>query len=385
MKRGKTMLKRIAGMLVMVFLAMTQMSCATIESMLNRHQDDHTIYLASIAPPDYLQNLGFQEAMDLALDEVNSRGLINGKYKLQIEVLDDKDDLTTGMRVAQQVVKEARYTAVIGHWTANVALPTAKIYENGGRLVLSPAVSNVKLTQDASNYIFRTVPSDQDEINKIMEYIQEKGYDRLAVCYADTKYGQGLVELLGQACKERDITITDIHRTFVNQDEFEKQYRKWAALDTKAVFVADALPSGIQIVKQVRSQSPDLPILSAGGFGFDDVNALMEGQASNISYVDPYYHDRSQAKIQRFNALYKAKYSKEPGQLSIEGYDIVHRLADAIEKAGSTDTAAISRALKSTEDWEGTTDSFHFDEKGNVIGRRLTIVEVRKGQYHYSN
>jgi ABC-type branched-subunit amino acid transport system substrate-binding protein len=47
----------------------------------------------------------------------------------------------------------------------------------------------------------------------------------------------------------------------------------------------------------------------------------------------------------------------------MEGYDIIQRLAQAIEESGSTATASIAAALKTTEDWEGTADTFHFDEK----------------------
>lgn len=377
-------MKRITIIGMIGMLAMTSLSCVGIKDLLSE-KPDNTIYLASVGPQADIKDLGFQEGMDLALEEINQKGLLNGKYHMVIDPLDDKDDLTTGMKIAQEIVAESRYTAVIGHWSASVALPTARIYEKGSSLVLSPAVSNVKLTQEAGNSIFRTVPSDQDEINKMVAYMLDKGYDRLAVCYADTEYGRGLVPLLVAVCQDKNITVTDIHEEFISQSEFERQYKKWVALDTNAVFIADSLPSGSATAGQIRGQSASLPILSAGGFSFDDISKLLGEQAENITYIDPYYHEQKQAKIQQFDQLYRQKYSREPGLMSIDGYDIVHRLAAAVEEAGSKDPAVLAQVLKSSDDWEGVAGSSHFDSQGNIVGRNLTIVEVHNGQYRYIN
>jgi len=259
MKTKISIIKRMVGIVLVCLIPLSLTACSAIKTWTGTH-DESTIFLASVGPQELIKDLGFQEGMDLALAEVNAQGLLAGKYTLQVDAIDDRDDLTTGMKIAQQLVSEAKYTAVIGHWTARVALPTAKIYENGNMLALSPAVSNVKLTQADSSYIFRTCPSDKDEIKRIMEYIQHKGYQRIAVCYADTEYGKGLVELLSQACKAQGITITDIHKNFVSQAEFEQQYDKWMALDTGAVFIADALPSGTEVIKMIRSQTSAIPI-----------------------------------------------------------------------------------------------------------------------------
>ncbi len=85
--------------------------------------------------------------------------------------------------------------------------------------------------------------------------------------------------------------------------EFAQQYQKWTALDTNAVFIADSLPGGSEVIRQIRSQSFDLPILSVGGLLFADVVELAGEQADNITYIDPYYRVQTQA-MEYFNNLY---------------------------------------------------------------------------------
>lgn len=345
--------------------------------------DTNTVYLASAGPADRIEG-EFKNGVTMAIDEINQADYLNGK-QIKVDYFDDKRDLTTGIRIAQELAKQKdKYSAVIGHWNASISIPAATIYNDTGLLAITPMVSSPKLTNPAKEYIFRTVPTDADEAQKIAAYAAEKGYMNIAVCYNDSDYGTGLCNEFEKACGELGVNIIDSHVNFINQQEFDEQYDKWTALDIQAVFIADSLPNAVDLINLVRGKSQSLPILSAGGFSFDDVVSLAGTNSSNIAYVALYYPDQQMDSLKTFNQKYKERYGKEPASfLAAKGYECVYLIANGIRETGSKSSSDIAKYLHTMKPWQGVFDTYNFKENGDPNGMTLFVVEVNNGKYTY--
>jgi branched-chain amino acid transport system substrate-binding protein len=77
---------------------------------------------------------------------------------------------------------------------------------------------------------------------------------------------------------------------------------------------------------------------------------------------------------------HKAKHGEEPGAFFKEGYAATKALLNAIEKAGSTESAAIEKVLRS-EYVDTSVGSISFDEKGDAIGVGFSMYRVVNGEY----
>ena len=340
------------------------------------------IHFALAGPLDTLDSLGFQKGMDLAVNEINQKGLLGGKT-IAIDPFDDKEDLTEGVKIAQKVTSAEKYSALIGHFSSNIALATKNTYNDNKLLVLSPMISNIELTSPPLQYIFRNVASDEAEVEKILQYASDKGYKNIAVCYQNNDYGSELSSVVNKRAKDFGITIVDSHGDFVNTLEFKSQYDKWIAMDVDAVFVGDSMPGAEDVVKLIRAANPTIPILGVGGFSFSDIFSSLGDIANGITYIDSYYYDKNNANIKRFTEAYSAAYGEDPGYLSLSGYDTVYLLANVIEKGGSADPTTIADTLRNKGPWTSTTNTFTFDDAGNAIGINLPIVEIKNESYSY--
>lgn len=353
------------------------------EKVKSTEVDDQSVYFALAGPTEALKAMGFQDGMNLALSEINASGILGGK-SLVIEEYDDQEDLTLGVRAAQEIVAVEKYSGVIGHSTSNICLSTKNIYNDGGVLVMSPLVSNVKLTDPPLPYIFQSIPSDREEMGKILEYARGQGYKKLVVLYRDNEYGRGLSNLINQKSREYEITVVDSHSDFVNQNQFDAQYEKWMALGVDAVFIGDSMPEAKEFITSLRKKNQTIPILGCSGLNFSDITAELDSNyATGITYLDPYHADRKSANYQAFQGAFVQAYGKEPGYLSLIAYDTVKLLAEATEVAGTADAVKIAGVLKDTERWNTTLGSFHFDESGNAVGMDLALVKVNNGIYTY--
>ncbi|MDD3169902.1 MAG: ABC transporter substrate-binding protein, partial [Eubacteriales bacterium] len=302
---------------------------------------------------------------------------------ISVDSYEDKEDLTEGIKVAQKVSAAGNYSALIGHFSSNIALATKNTYDDNKVLVLSPMISNIEFTAPPLDYIFRNVASDEAEAEKLLQYASEMEYKNIAVYYRNNDYGSQLSTVVNKRAKDFGITVIDSHGEFVNALEFENQYEKWIAMDVDAIFVGDSMPDAEDIVKMIRGTNPTIPILGAGGFAFSDILGSLGETANGITFIDSFHFDSENAKLQKFTKAFQSAYGEEPGYLSLIGYDTIYLLADAIEKGGSADPTVMADTLKNKGPWVSSTNEFTFDEAGNAIGIDLPIVEIVNETYRY--
>ena len=124
-----------------------------------------------------------------------------------------------------------------------------------------------------------------------------------------------------------------------------------------------------------------------GADGWDGVMQALDASAADVvegAYFCNHYSAEDQNPIvQNFIKNYEETYKETPNAFAALGYDAAYILADAIERAGSTDRQAIIDALAATE-YEGVTGKITFDEVGDPI-KSLTIIKIVDGKYTFDS
>ncbi|MBI1877382.1 MAG: ABC transporter substrate-binding protein, partial [Chloroflexi bacterium] len=85
--------------------------------------------------------------------------------------------------------------------------------------------------------------------------------------------------------------------------------------------------------------------------------------------------------IKKFIADYNKEYGHDPeNAFAALGYDTMKLMADAIQRAGSTDAAAITKAIKETKNFPGITGSISFGDT-NVPQKGVTVIAIKDGKF----
>lgn len=77
---------------------------------------------------------------------------------------------------------------------------------------------------------------------------------------------------------------------------------------------------------------------------------------------------------------HKKAYGADPGAFFLNGYAATQAILNAFQKAGSTDYAAVGKALQN-EFVETPLGKIKFDKRGDAIGVGFSVYQVRKGVY----
>ena len=152
-----------------------------------------------------------------AQNQINQAGGITN-IPLKVLIINDDNDPEVGQQVATTLSQNPDILGVVGHYASDVTLATAKIYQSGQLMAISPISTSVKLS-NLSPYVFRTVPSDYIAARALAEYmLEELEKQNVAVFYSSqSNYSQSLKSEFatavslggGQVVNEFDLSRAD--------------------------------------------------------------------------------------------------------------------------------------------------------------------------------
>lgn len=324
----------------------------------------------------------YLDGIEMALDEINTSGGLNGK-KIQIVPVDDQAKTMDGIALAQSFAADPKVMAVLGHWNSYVALPVASIYEESGIIMLTSTATTPKLTKMGYRYIFRNVPNDEIMGKQMAMVSKELGHQKIAVYYADSDYGRGLADAFEKSASAIGISIIDRVCSFSNAIEKKEAFKKWKALDVDGVFIADSLPGASEIVKDIKTSGLQVQVIGGDGFDYDNVIASLGSAAEGMVIPTLFNADAPNPRLQKFIEDFKGKYGGPPDAKAVQGYETMQLLFEAMTKAQSTSPAKVASALREIQGWAGLTGGLSVLDSGDVSGKQIYIKLVKNGRFEY--
>ena len=117
-----------------------------------------------------------------AQERINSNGGIKGK-PVKLIVANDSNDLNIAKELADRFSQDSNILGIVGHFSSNVTLEAAQVYQEKGLVVISPTSSSTAIS-NVGSYVFRTVSSDCFSANALVEHL----IDRIQVKQAAVVY-----------------------------------------------------------------------------------------------------------------------------------------------------------------------------------------------------
>jgi branched-chain amino acid transport system substrate-binding protein len=208
--------------------------------------------------------------------------------------------------------------------------------------------------------------------------------------FGDTAYllinnGTEYTQLLAGFFKVR---FEELGGTIVLEDEYDlgttdftPQITKLRALaEQPAFYFISAYPEDIgPSARQMRDAGLDGPIMAGDGADTPLLVEVAQEAANDVYFTTHALMDAENGTdaVKKFMAAYNEEYDHDPeNAFAALGYDTLYLLADAIERAGSTDPAAIQKALMETKDFAAVTGLISYDEGSRVPKKAVTIIHV---------
>ncbi len=320
------------------------------------------------------------KAAELVVAQYNANGGINGK-KVELLIEDDVCKPEVATNTATKLVTDG-VDVVLGHICSGATKAALPIYKEAGVVVMSPSATNPGLTQsgDYPNF-FRTIASDDAQAKTEVEFaINVIGAKKIAVIHDKGDYGKGLAEFakkfIEESGKAEVVLFEGVTPGAVDYTAIVQKIKRKGA-DT--VIFGGYHPEASKIVSMMKKKRMKITFISDDGVKDDTFIKVAGKNAEGVYASGPQDNSKNPLSAKAI-ADHKKVYGEDPGAFFENAYSAALALLNAIDKADSTDMAAVVKALQ-TEKVDTPVGRIHFDGKGDAVGVGFAMYQVRNGQY----
>ncbi|HWR97916.1 MAG TPA: branched-chain amino acid ABC transporter substrate-binding protein [Candidatus Methanoperedens sp.] len=320
-------------------------------------------------------------AAALVVKEVNARGGVLGR-QVQLLVEDDVCKPEIAANTAGKLVSD-KVHVVLGHVCSGATKPALGIYRDAGVIAMSPAATNPDLTQSGlyPNF-YRTIAPDDAQAQLDVDFVLGTlKATKVAVLHDKQDYGRGFAEFArkfieASGGKGQVVLFEGITPGAVDYSAVLQKVRQSGA---EAVIYGGYHPEASKLVMGMRKKKIDLPFVSDDGVK-DDTFIKVAGTFAEGVYASGPRDTSTNPLAIAATAAHRAAYGGEPGAFYLNAWAGAQALLNAIAKAGTTDQAAVAKALR-TEYVETPLGRIRFDARGDAEGVGFAMYRVRNGAY----
>lgn len=294
-------------------------------------------------------------AVQLAADEVNEAGGVQGRTINVLEV-DDQADAQQGIDAARRAADEGAF-AVIGPYNSSVGVANLPVYVDSDVIPLH-LTSNV----GTNGLGFTVTPKDYQigptEAEAIAGFFEA---ERVAIVYDTSTYTTGIATGVRDALEAAGVDVAAFEGISAGESDYSS------------------------ILAGIGQENPDLWYAStyypeAGLLARQAADLNLEGQCMiGLSAQDPQFVDIAGLEVARscyasgvptaeqfpraaeYLQAYEDEFDNPPGAWGTFAYDSARLLFDAVERAGGWDHDAVVTALSETDSFDGITGDITID------------------------
>jgi len=293
----------------------------------------------------------FFQAYNMAIDEINAAGGINGRpLKINFEDSQDKQDLA--QTAARKLASNKEVMAIVGGRLSGAGLAIGQVAEQEKIPYLVDHPSADVITKSNFDWTFRLNPASSFNSTPLREFLKNVATDvkKVALLFENSVYGKGVAEPFKAWLESNgyQVVVSDLYPPL--SLDYRDLLNRVKAANPDLLFLAANIPDSALIVRQAKELGVKPKMISGAGAGFS-INEFLEqaGDAGNSVFsTGPWSGDPNDEKVKAFVKKFFDKFGHFPKEHEAEGYAAIYVIADALKRAKSISRADIKAALADT-------------------------------------
>lgn len=319
-----------------------------------------------------------ENAIKLAVDEINAKGGVSGK-KIVTVTGDDACDPQQATAAANKLVS-AGVVAIVGGYCSGATIPTLTIYnEKNIPFVITAANSSKIAAQNPGNSFEINSPAEQ-QTQKAIELFKKLGATKLAIVEQGDAYSSDLAKQTETSWKAAGNTVVSHDVTNKGEQDFSSVVTSLKSKNADLVFWTAYYADGALLIKQLRQGGYKGTVVVGDGSSDPKLIEMAGAAGDGIYVLSPPIADYLPTAKQ-FVDNYKAKFNQSPGAYAPLAYDGMKLIADALTRAGSTDGKATIKALSETKDFAGLAGKINFAADKTLKESNFIVLQIKNGKF----
>ena len=316
------------------------------------------------------QGVDAQKAYETALEIINKdydfdlplakgEGLAGlGGAKIKLVFADHQSDPQKGRAETERLITQEKVCAVIGTYQSAVAVTVSQVCERYQIPFISADNSSPSLHRRGLKYYFRAAPHDEMYSQAMFDFfdtLKKKGtkIETLALFHEDTIFGTDSGNAQIKLAGERGYKIVADIKYRSNSPSLSSEVQQIKAANADVLMPSSYTTDGILLVKTMAElgYKPNAIVAQDAGFSekalYDAVGDKLEGVISRGTFSLDLAAKRPM--VGKINAMFKEKSGKDFNDLTSRQFMGLIVMAEAINRAKSTEGEKIRDALVATD------------------------------------
>ena len=371
------MKKRVFAMLMACMMALSLVACGNKTNDNGGSGDSadgagtETIKLGVVGPltggyANY--GLSVQHGAQLAVDEINAAGGVNGK-QLELSAQDSQGDPESAVAAYGKLMDWGMNVFLGGVLSGETASVVAAAKADD--MFIMETTGSADKCIDGNDKAFRLCFYDSYQGTAAADYLKDNALaDEVGVFYqSDNDYSAGLYNAFVAECEKTGVTIkeTQTFTTATNTD-FSTQVNALVNSGVKVVFIPIYAEEASTFLTQAKGKFAE-DVYFFGADGLDGILGKVSQDvtiADNVLMMTPFAADSAAANVQAFVSAYQANYNATPDQFAADAYDAVYVVKAAVEAAGGSTSGTELAAVMTSLTVEGVTGTMTWNADGNT-------------------
>ena len=351
------------------------LAAALAASALASAQDSGPIKIGVIAEAQAVAGSSIPSAAQIAADEINARGGVDGR-KIEIVSYDNHSSSAELVRAFQRAVNEDHVNAVIASYISEVVLALEPWAARLKTVMITPGAAsdvitaNIAKDYEHNKYTFHGYLTSGALSRLVCDAAKDMLVDGLKMKTAvimseDAAWTTPLDAGYAECLPKIGLKVLDHIRFSPDTTDFTPIFNKIEG-EKPDVIITGISHVGTQPTVQWKSQQVPIPMFGISSQAtnstfWKDTNGATDGVLyQGVSGPDVAVTPKTLPFVEAF----VKKYGNAPSYSGYTAYDDVYIIADAIHRAGSTDSDKLIAAMEKT-DYVGTIGRVEFLPQGD--------------------
>lgn len=337
------------------------------------------------------------EHPEINMELAKSAGLSNlNGAKVEFIFADHQANPEVAKSEAERLIQNEKVVGLIGCYHSSATKPASQVAERFQIPFVAGSSSSAALTERGLKWFTRIAPHDGMETKLFFDYLKflnEKynaGIKKVAVVYIDNEYGVHAFEMVKETIENYKADgfelVADIKYP-ANVSNVDTEVQKVKAAKPDAIFHASYIGDMTQFVKKYKELNvvPKVVLSYCGGYQDPQFVVNLGKDADYFSGPNATTSAlfSKMPDLAKINEIYKAKSGVDIDGPTLEDFASAMVIAEAINKAGTTEPAKVLEVLK-TQEFAApyfVSGKIKFGDDGQNINSASVMTQIQNGVY----
>jgi ABC-type branched-subunit amino acid transport system substrate-binding protein len=329
--------------------------------------------------PDWLEGRGMKMGIELAVEEANAAGGIDGR---PISLLEHEDLPVWGAssNTIVQMAYEEKVWAIVGSVGGDSSHIAIRVALKAKVPVMNTATSDPTFTETGIPWAFRCVADDRQQSYALARLMfVEENLERVAIFRSNDRYGRfGVGELRDAARRVGKPIVAEVQwRT--EREDFAPLVERVLRAEPDGIVLWGGPVGAAKALRQLRAAGSQVPVFGPARLGFDRFLEEAGEAAEGVVVATTLNPSSTRTQWQEFQQRFRARFGELPDAPAAHGYDGMGMLIEAIGRAG-LNRVRIRNELAAVREYEGVSGPILFDNTFNDVGA-VYLGRVENGEF----